>query len=157
MEDPDPTRKYPDQEVWVWVPFRPHPQYGSDFPEENSGKTPETLSELFLELTSRVRLGSPKPYSSRRLKPPEHFQNCLPLSTAGDASFFRSGSGEGSQSWSWNSQSELQASCFQVSFFPTIVLGSSFGHSGSFFAYRRFARASLLTLKFLLEWASASE
>ena len=37
----------------------------------------------------------PKHYNSMHLKPPEHFQNCLPLSTAGDASFFRIGSGEG--------------------------------------------------------------
>ena len=61
------------------------------FPEEilekKSRTTPETLSEPFLEFPSRVRLGSPKPYTSRHLKPPEHFQNCLPLSTAGDASF----------------------------------------------------------------------
>ena len=35
------------------------------------------------------------PYTSRHLKAPEHFQNSLPPSTAGDASFFRSGSGEG--------------------------------------------------------------
>ena len=63
--------------------------------QKNSGKTPETLSELFLEFPSRVRLGSPKPYNSRQLKSPEHFQNSLPPSTAGDASFFRSGSGEG--------------------------------------------------------------
>ena len=62
---------------------------------ENSGKTPETLSELFLEFPLRVRLGSPKPCNSRHLKAPEHFQNCHPLSTAGDASSFRSGSGEG--------------------------------------------------------------
>ena len=62
---------------------------------KNSGKTPETLSERFLEFPSRVRLGCPKPYNSRHLKAPEHFQNCLPPSTAGDASFFRSGSGEG--------------------------------------------------------------
>ena len=61
----------------------------------NSGKTPETLSERFLEFPSRVRLGSPKPYSSRHLRLPEHFQNSLPPSTAGGASFFRSGSGEG--------------------------------------------------------------
>ena len=40
-------------------------------------------------------MGSPKPNNSRHLKAPEHFQNCLPPSTAGDASFFRSGSGEG--------------------------------------------------------------
>ena len=61
---------------------------------KNSGKTPETLSELFLEFPSRVRLGCPKRYNSRHLKAPEHFQNSLPPSTAGDASFFRSGSGE---------------------------------------------------------------
>ena len=62
---------------------------------KNSGKTPETLSELFLEFPPRVRLGCPKPYNSRHLRLPEHFQNSLPPSTAGDASFFRSGSGEG--------------------------------------------------------------
>ena len=62
---------------------------------KNSGKTPETLSERFLEFPSRVRLGCPKPYNSRHLKAPEHFQNSLPPSTAGNASFFRSGSGEG--------------------------------------------------------------
>ena len=56
---------------------------------KNSGKTPETLSERFLEFPSRVRLGCPKPYNSER------FQNSLPPSTAGDASFFRIGSGEG--------------------------------------------------------------
>ena len=44
----------------------------------NSGKTLETLSEFFLEFPSRVRLGSPKPYHSRHLKAPEHFQNSLP-------------------------------------------------------------------------------
>ena len=57
-------------------------KYGWDFPEEipekNSRETPETLSELV---------------------------HCLPLSTAGDASFFRSGSGEGlSELLAWNSQ-----------------------------------------------------
>ena len=62
---------------------------------KNSGKTPETLSERFLEFPSRVRLGCPKPCNSRHSKAPEHFQNSLPPSTAGDASFFRSGSGEG--------------------------------------------------------------
>ena len=76
----------------------PYPQYGWHFPEEipqKFGRTPETSSELFLEFPSRVQLGSPKPYNSRHLRLPEHFQNSLPLSTAGDASFFRSGSGEG--------------------------------------------------------------
>ena len=77
-----------------WGLNGPQPQYGWDFPEK-FGKTPETLSELFLEFPSRVRLGFPKPYNSRHLKAPEHFQNSLPPSTAGDASFFRSGSGEG--------------------------------------------------------------
>ena len=62
---------------------------------KNSGKTPETLSERFLEFPSRVRLGCPKPYNSRHLRLPERFQNCLPPSTAGDASFFRIDSGEG--------------------------------------------------------------
>ena len=62
---------------------------------KNSGKTQETLSERFLEFPSRVRLGYPKPCNSRHLRLPEHFQNSLPPSTAGDASFFRSGSGEG--------------------------------------------------------------
>ena len=62
---------------------------------KNSGKTPETLSERFLEFPSRVRLGCPKPYNSRHLRLPERFQNSLTPSTAGDASFFRSGSGEG--------------------------------------------------------------
>ena len=62
---------------------------------KNSGKTPETLSERFLEFPSRVRLGCPKPYNSRHLRLPERFQNSLPPSTAGDASFFRIGSGEG--------------------------------------------------------------
>ena len=63
--------------------------------QKNSGKTPETPGERFLEFPSRVRLGSPKPYNSRHLRLPEHFQNSLPPSTAGDASFFRLGSGEG--------------------------------------------------------------
>ena len=64
---------------------------------KNSGKTPEslTLSESFLEFSSRVRLGSPKPYVSRHMRLPEHFQNSLPPSAAGDASFFRGGFGEG--------------------------------------------------------------
>ena len=65
----------------------------------NSGKIPErppeTLSEHFREFPSRVRLGCPKPYNSRHLRLPERFQNSLPPSTAGDASFFRVGSGEG--------------------------------------------------------------
>ena len=65
-------------------------QHGWELPAKIPEKTPETLPELLLQP------GSPKPYHSRHLKRPEHFQNSLPLSTAGDASFFfRSGSGEG--------------------------------------------------------------
>ena len=48
-----------------------------------------------LEFPSRVRLGSPKPRNSRHPRLPEHPQNSFPPSTAGGASFFRSGSGEG--------------------------------------------------------------
>ena len=51
--------------------------------------------ERFLELPSRVWLGSPKPYNSRHSRLPEHFQNSLPLSTAEDTSFFRDDLGEG--------------------------------------------------------------
>ena len=71
------------------------PVHGWDFPEEIPEEIPETLSELFLEFPSRVRLGSLKSYNSRHLKPPEHFPEFSPPSTAGDASFFKSGSGEG--------------------------------------------------------------
>ena len=62
---------------------------------KNSGETPETLSERFLEFLSRVRLDAPTAIIqgiwgfqsiSRILSPP---------STVGDASFFRNGSGEG--------------------------------------------------------------
>ena len=77
----------------------PHPQYGWEFPEEIPEKFRKdpgnALRERFLEFPSRVRLGCPKPYNSRHLRLPEHFQNSLPPSTAGGASFFRSGSGEG--------------------------------------------------------------
>ena len=75
----------------------PRPQYGWDFPEEIPEKFRKDPgnAERFLEFPSRVRLGCPKPYNSRHLRLPEHFQNSLPPSTAGDASFLRSGSGEG--------------------------------------------------------------
>ena len=62
---------------------------------KHSGKTLETLSERFLEFPSRLRLGCSKSYNSRHLRLSEHFQNYLPRSTAGDASFLRIGSGEG--------------------------------------------------------------
>ena len=55
--------------------------FGKKF-RKNSGKTPKTLSERFLEFPSRVQPGCPKPYNSRHLRLPEHLQN-----TARDASF----------------------------------------------------------------------
>ena len=65
----------------------------------NSGKIPERprkrSQSISWNFPSRVRLGCPKPYNSRHLRLPERFQNSLPPSTAGDASFFRIGSGEG--------------------------------------------------------------
>ena len=63
---------------------------------KNSGKTPETLSERFLEFPSRVRLGCPKAYNSKAFEASRAFPEFSPPpSTAGDASFFRIGSGEG--------------------------------------------------------------
>ena len=62
---------------------------------KNSGKTPEALSERFLEFPSRVRLGCPKPYNSRHLRPSRVFPESLSPSTAGESSFFGIGSGEG--------------------------------------------------------------
>ena len=64
---------------------------------KNSGKTPETLSERFLEFPSRVRLGCLKPYNSRHSRLPERFQNSLP-----PPEFFVPE--RASQSRSWNSQ-----------------------------------------------------
>ena len=63
--------------------------------QRNSGKTPETLSERFLEFPSRVRLGPPKPYNSRHLKAPEHFQNSLPPQYGWGRFFFQKWFGEG--------------------------------------------------------------
>ena len=71
--------------AFVVLFLRPYPQYSWGFPEEmpeKFRKDPGTLSELFLESPSRVQLGSPKPYNSRHLKAPEHFQDSLPPSTA---------------------------------------------------------------------------
>ena len=47
-----------------------------------SGKTAETLSEFLQEFPSRVRRGTPKPYDSRHLRSPEHFQYSLPPNRA---------------------------------------------------------------------------
>ena len=72
---------------------------------KNSGKTPETLSELLLEFPSRARLGSPKPYNSRHLRLPEHFQSCHPPPVRLGAPLFSEVVPErASQSRSWNSQ-----------------------------------------------------
>ena len=93
------TKEKKDKEIpetfrkWATPPVRLGLSGGNS--GKNSGKTPETLSERFLEFPSRVRLGCPKPYNSRHLRLPERFQTYLPPSTAGDASFFRIGSGEG--------------------------------------------------------------
>ena len=75
----------------VYVPF-PSPR--------NSGKIPERPRKRSQSVSwnSPREYGrdAPKPCNSRHLRLPEHFQqNSLPPSTAGDASFFRSGSGEG--------------------------------------------------------------
>ena len=63
---------------------------------ENFRKDPGNALRAFpgipLESTAGI---APKPFRLRHLRLPEHFQNSLPLSTAGDASFFRSGSGQG--------------------------------------------------------------
>ena len=69
---------------------------------KNSGKIPETLSEFFLELPLRVRLGSP--YNSRHLKAPEDFQNSPPPVRLGTLLFSEVVPERVSQSRSWNSQ-----------------------------------------------------
>ena len=56
---------------------------------KNSGMTPETLSERFLEFPLRVRLGSPKPCNSRHLRLPEYFQQSLPPVWLGMPLFFK--------------------------------------------------------------------
>ena len=59
----------------------------------NSGEIPERPRRAFPGIPLESTAGSPKPYNSRRLGLPEHFQNCLPLSSAGTP-FLRIGSGE---------------------------------------------------------------
>ena len=78
---------------------RPHQKVG--FPAAplmgRNFLTPGHPSVRVGNVRTRVRLGPPKPYNSRLLRLPEHFQNSLPLSLplsmAGDASFF--------QKWFW--------------------------------------------------------
>ena len=101
-------RELSDLHGGTWDRFRrvlqgPYPGMAGTF-RKNSGKTPETLSERLLEFPSKVRPGSPKPYDSRQLRLPEHFQNSLPLSMAGDAFSSEVVLERASQSWSWNSQ-----------------------------------------------------
>ena len=73
----------------------PYPRYGWDFPEE----IPEKFRNFFRKRSQSVSWNSaqehPKPFNSRHLRRPKHFQNSLPLRTAGDASFFKIGSREG--------------------------------------------------------------
>ena len=82
----------------------PYPQYGWNFPEEIPERPPGNALRAFPEISLESTAGMPpKPYNSRHLRLPERFQNSLPPSTAGDASFFRIGSGEGlSELLSWN-------------------------------------------------------
>ena len=77
---------------------------GGPYPHSTAGtfrkkfrKDPGNALRAFpgISLEGTVRLGCPKPYNSRHLRLPGRFQNSLPPSTAGDASFFRIGSGEG--------------------------------------------------------------
>ena len=68
---------------------------------KNFRKTPETLSERFLEFRSRVRLGSPKPYNSRHLRLPEFSPPPVRLGTP---LFSEAVPERASQSRSWNSQ-----------------------------------------------------
>ena len=84
----------------------PNPSTAGTF-RKKFGKIPErprNALRAFPGIPLESAAVTPKPYNSRHLRLPEHFQNSLPLSTAGDASFFRRGSGEAFQSWSWDSQ-----------------------------------------------------
>ena len=63
-----------------------YPHCGWDFPEEipeSVRKDPGNALRAFPEIPWRVRLGTPKPYNSRHLEPPEHFDYSLPLTTRG--------------------------------------------------------------------------
>ena len=83
---------------------------------KNSGKTPETLSERFLEFPSRVRLGCPKPYNSRHLRLPERFQNSLPPQYGWGRFFFQN----------WSRRGPLRAGVME---FPAVL--------GAFLSIRR--------------------
>ena len=63
--------------------------------QKKSRKDPGNALRAVPGIPLESTAGNPQPYNSRHLRLPEHFRNSLPLSTAGDASFFRSGSWEG--------------------------------------------------------------
>ena len=76
----------------------PYPQSAGTFRKKlrkNSGRPRKRSQSVSWNSPQEYVLGYPKPYNSRHLRLPEHFQNYLPLSTAGAASFFRIGSAEG--------------------------------------------------------------
>ena len=87
------TRPRPSTAGTFWKKFR-----------KNSEKTPRNALRAFPGIPFESTAGTPKPYHSRHLKPPDHFQTSLPLSTAGDASFSEVVRERASQSWSWNSK-----------------------------------------------------
>ena len=98
---------------------------------QNSGKTPETLSERFLEFPWRVRLGSPKPHNSRHLRLPEHFHDYLPPSTAGGASFSEEVLERASQSCCHGIPSSAEA----ISDFPDRIQGFPAEIRGQFLSF----------------------
>ena len=58
-------------------------------------KDPGNALRAFPGIPPKSTAGIPKPYNSRHLKAPEHFQNSLPPVRLRALLFFRSGSGEG--------------------------------------------------------------
>ena len=60
---------------WAISPVRWH--FQEEIPEKIR-KDPANALRAFPGIPLRVRLGSPKPYNSRQLRLPEHFQNSLP-------------------------------------------------------------------------------
>ena len=71
---------------------------------KNSRKTPETLSERFLEFPSRVRLGCPKPYNSRHFGFQSVSRILSPPVRLGTPLFSELVPERASQSRSWNSR-----------------------------------------------------
>ena len=74
----------------------------------NSGKIPERPRKRSHSVSwnspREYGWGAPKPYNSRHLRRPEHFQNSLPPSTAGTPLFSEVVLERASQSRSWDSQ-----------------------------------------------------